>query len=268
MRTGNPALGAKTFEKYRAAAGAGPAVMDAGTGATGDPATAAGSQRMTLQGTVNKSLFLILLVVLTGGYVWNLFFQNPDQPDLVMPWMIGGLIGGFIVAIVTAFKHTWAPVLAPVYAALEGLALGGISAIFEARFPGIVMQAVGLTVGVFIALLMAYTSGLIKPTENFKLGVFAATGGIALLYLVNVGMRMFGFGGMGFIHDSGPIGIGFSVFVVIIASMNLVLDFDFIEEGAIQGAPKYMEWYAAFGLLVTLVWLYIEILRLLSKLRR
>ena len=172
-----------------------------------------------------------------------------------------------MIALVTVFKKQWAPVTAPLYAALEGLFLGAVSAMFELRFPGIVMQAVGLTFGTLAALLMAYRSGLIKATENFKLGVFAATGGIALLYLVNIGMRAFGFGGMGFIHDSGLIGIAFSGFVVVIAALNLVLDFDFIENGVEKGAPKYMEWYAAFGLLVTLVWLYLEILRLLSKLQ-
>jgi uncharacterized YccA/Bax inhibitor family protein len=165
------------------------------------------------------------------------------------------------------FKKTWAPVTAPLYAALEGLFVGGISAMFEASFPGIVMQAVMLTMGVLAALLMAYKSGLIKATENFKLGVVAATGGIALLYLVNMGMRLFGFEGFGFIHESGTMGIAFSAFVVVIAALNLVLDFDFIESGAEAGAPKYMEWYGAFGLVVTLVWLYLEILRLLAKLQ-
>jgi uncharacterized YccA/Bax inhibitor family protein len=270
MRSGNPALGAKTFEQYRAEAG-GTAAMDPSSGATsipGAPVAPAEAGRMTVQGAVNKSLFLIGLVLLTGAYVWNLFFQNPDQPDLILPYLWGGLIGGLIIAMITIFKKTWAPVLAPVYAGLEGLALGGLSAVFEAQYPGIVMQAVGLTTGVFVALLLAYTAGLIKATKGFKRGVIAATGGIFLVYMVNLGMQLLGFGGMGFIHDSGLLGIGFSLFVVTIAAMNLVLDFDFIEEGAIQGAPKYMEWYGAFGLLVTLVWLYIEILRLLSKLRR
>ena len=156
---------------------------------------------------------------------------------------------------------------APLYAVLEGLFLGAVSAMFELRFPGIVMQAVGLTFGTMAALLMAYRSGLIKVTENFKLGIVAATGGIALLYLVNIGMRLFGFEGMAFIHEGSLLGIAFSGFVVVIAALNLVLDFDFIETGVEQGAPKYMEWYAAFGLLVTLIWLYLEMLRLLSKLQ-
>lgn len=184
-----------------------------------------------------------------------------------MPFVWGGLIGGLVVALVTVFKKEWSPVTAPLYAVLEGLAIGAISAVFEQRFPGIVMQAVGLTFGTLAALLLAYRSGLVRATENFKLGVVAATGGIMLLYLVNIGMRLFGFEGMGFIHDSGWLGIGFSAVVVVVAALNLVLDFDFIEQGVEHGAPKYMEWYGAFGLLVTLVWLYLEILRLLAKLQ-
>jgi uncharacterized YccA/Bax inhibitor family protein len=167
---------------------------------------------------------------------------------------------------VTVFKKKWSAVTAPAYALLEGLFLGGISAAFEAKFPGIVIQAVALTFGTLFALLIAYRSGLIKPTENFKLGIFAATGGIALFYLVSMVLGFFHVN-VPLINSSSPLGIGFSVVVVIIAALNLVLDFDFIEKGSQMGAPKYMEWYAGFGLLVTLVWLYVEILRLLSKLR-
>lgn len=249
MRSGNPALNENTF-------------LDVGSGQV---VSRDASQVMTLNGTVNKTGFLLLLAVATAAYTWSLF--DPMNPGAVMPWMLVGGIGGFIVAIVTVFKKTWAPVTAPMYALLEGLFLGGISAFFEARFPGIVMQAVMLTLGVLAALLLAYKSGLIRATENFKLGVVAATGGIALLYLVNMGMRLFGFEGMGFIHESSLMGIAFSAFVVVIAALNLVLDFDFIESGAEAGAPKYMEWYGAFGLVVTLVWLYLEILRLLAKLQ-
>ncbi|KFN46107.1 hypothetical protein N790_08905 [Arenimonas malthae CC-JY-1] len=249
MRSGNPALNENTF-------------LDVGSGQV---VSRDESQVMTLNGTVNKTGFLLLLAVATAAYTWSLF--DPLNPGAVMPWMLVGGIGGFIVAIVTVFKKTWAPVTAPMYALLEGLFLGGISAFFEARFPGIVMQAVMLTLGVLAALLLAYKSGLIRATENFKLGVVAATGGIALLYLVNMGMRLFGFEGMGFIHESSLMGIAFSAFVVVIAALNLVLDFDFIESGAEAGAPKYMEWYGAFGLVVTLVWLYLEILRLLAKLQ-
>ena len=249
MRSGNPALNNNTF-------------LDIGSG---ELVTRNPGEVMTLNGTVNKTGFMLLLLVATAAYTWSLY--TPENPGAVMPWLLVGGIGGFIVAIVTVFKKTWAPVTAPLYAALEGLFVGGISAMFEASFPGIVMQAVMLTMGVLAALLMAYKSGLIKATENFKLGVIAATGGIALLYLVNMGMRLFGFEGFGFIHESGTMGIAFSAFVVVIAALNLVLDFDFIESGAEAGAPKYMEWYGAFGLVVTLIWLYLEILRLLAKLQ-
>ena len=173
---------------------------------------------------------------------------------------------GLVLALVTVFKHTWSPVTAPMYAVAEGLFLGALSAVFEARYPGIVVQAVMLTFGTLFALLMVYRSGLIKVTENFKLGVFAATGGIMLIYLAGFVLSFFSIR-IPYIHESGLIGIGFSLFVVVIASLNLVLDFDFIEKAAEQGVPKYMEWYAGFGLIVTLIWLYIEFLRLLSKLR-
>jgi len=225
--------------------------------------TVTGAGTMTLQGAVNKTIALLALVVIGASYSWNLFYNQ--GPEAVQPWMIGGLIGGFVFAMVTIFKATWAPKTAPVYAVLEGLALGGISAFFEARFPGIVIQAVGLTFGTLFALLFAYKARLIRATENFKLGVFAATGGIAVVYLISFVGRMFGWQ-MPVIHESGPMGILFSLFVVVVAALNLVLDFDFIERG--DGvAPRYMEWYAAFGLILTLVWLYLELLRLLSKLR-
>ena len=223
----------------------------------------AGTETMTLQGAVNKTVALLALVVIGASYSWNLYYNQ--GPEAVQPWMIGGLIGGLVFAMITIFKAAWAPKTAPIYAVLEGLALGGISAFFEARFPGIVIQAVGLTFGTLFALLFAYKARLIRATENFKLGIFAATGGIAVVYLISFVGRMFGWQ-MPVIHESGPMGILFSLLVVVIAALNLVLDFDFIERG--DGvAPRYMEWYAAFGLIVTLVWLYLELLRLLSKLR-
>ena len=248
MRSGNPALGQNTF-------------LDASTGSV----VTRDGQAMTLNGTVNKTGLLLLIMLASATYTWSRY-TGPESTGAIMPMLLVGGIGGFILAMVTIFKKTWAPYSAPLYALLEGFFLGGISAIFEVRFPGIVMQAVGLTFGTLAALLMAYRSGLIRATENFKLGVVAATGGIALLYLVNFAMSFFGHS-IGFIHDSSWLGIGFSAFVVVIAAMNLVLDFDFIEQGVEQGAPKYMEWYGAFGLMVTLVWLYLEILRLLSKLQ-
>jgi uncharacterized YccA/Bax inhibitor family protein len=168
---------------------------------------------------------------------------------------------------VTVFKKEWSPVTSPVYALLEGVFLGAVSALFEKSYPGIVMQAVGLTFGVLFCLLAVYKSGIIKVTERFKLGVVAATGGIALFYLASIVAGFFGVR-FSFIYGGGVLGIGFSLFVVAIASLNLVLDFDFIEKGSQRQIPKYMEWYGAFGLMVTLVWLYLEILRLLAKLQR
>lgn len=243
MRTSNPALNAKAFQGEGVALG----------------------EAMTLKGTVNKTGLLLICVIATAAWTWNIFMHS-QNPQAVMGLAAIGGIGGFIFALVTIFKKTWAPVTAPIYALLEGLVLGSVSAILESRYHGIAIQAVSLTFGTLVVLLLAYRSGLIPVTQKFKLGVMAATGGIALFYLVSI---VLGFFGVHFttINGAGPIGIAFSVFVVIVAALNLVLDFDFIESGVAAGAPKYMEWYAAFGLMVTLIWLYFEILRLLSKLR-
>ena len=226
-------------------------------------------ERMTVSGTVNKTGVLAICVVATAAWTWNRFLNSPNPDEAIAsirPLLAVGAIGGFIVAIVTVFKRTWAPITAPIYALLEGLVLGSISAITELRLPGVPMQAVGLTFGTLVALLLVYRSGLIRVTDNFRLGVVAATGGIALFYAVTMIM---GFFGVHFpsVFGAGPLGIGISIFVVIIAALNLVLDFDLIENGARAGAPKYMEWYGAFALMVTLIWLYLEILRLLSRLR-
>ena len=245
MRTANPALSSKTFKEL--------------------PVAVSADQAMTIQGTVNKTGIMLLLLVIAASWTWGMFFSQ-GNPAAVYPWMIGGAIGGFVVAMVTVFKKNWAGITAPIYAILEGLFLGGISAVFESMYPGIVMQAVALTFGTLFGLLFAYSSGLIRATENFKLGVVAATGGIFIVYLASFILGFFGIN-MPFIHESGIIGIGFSLFVVVIAALNLVLDFDFIENGAEAGAPKFMEWYAAFGLMVTLIWLYVEMLRLLAKLK-
>jgi len=256
MRTTNPALNASVFAKARGGAG----------------------EVMTLNGTVNKTFALLLILSVSAVWVWNkllqpaatVVFNEPGTTQSaaqnIAPFMMVGVFGGFIIAMVTIFKKEWAPVSAPLYALFEGLFLGGFSALMELSYPGIVMQAVALTFGTLFALLLAYKSGMIKVTDNFRLGIIAATGGIALVYFMSLILGLFKIN-MPFIFSSGPIGIGFSLFVVVIAAMNLVLDFDFIEQGVAQGVPKYMEWYAAFGLMVTLVWLYLEILRLLSKLR-
>ena len=221
-----------------------------------------GAEAMSLQGTINKTGLGLLILIACAAFTWNEALAGAP----VGVYAIGGAIGGFVVALVTIFKKEWAPITTPVYAALEGLFLGAISASFESRYPGVPMTAVGLTFGCLAVLLAAYSSGLIRPSENFKLGIVAATGAIALVYLVSMGLGFFGITIPG-IFGSGPIGIGFSLFVVGLAALNLVLDFDFIENGVRAQAPKYMEWYAAFGLLVTLIWLYLELLRLLAKLQ-
>ena len=239
LRSGNPALNTKTFSGF-----------DMTTGAS-----------MTIMGTVHKTALGLLLLMSTALFTWNMPAGDPRATGL----MIVGMIGGLIVAIITIFKHHLAKYTVPAYALLEGLALGGISKFFEVMYPGIVNQAVMLTFGTLGALLLAYRSGLIKATENFKLGVVAATGGIFFVYLISWILSWFSVS-VPMIHSNSNMSILFSIGVVVIAALNLVLDFDFIEEGSEKGAPKYMEWYGAFGLLVTLIWLYLEILRLLAKL--
>ena len=222
-------------------------------------------EAMTIQGTVNKTGLLLLFVVVSAAWTWGLSHSN--RPEAAYPWMIGGALGGFIVALMTVFKSTWAPLTAPIYALLEGLFLGGISAVFEHSYPGIAVQAVSLTFAVMFVMLLAYKFGVIRATRGFKLGVIAATGGIALVYVVNLVMSLFFHTQVSFLYSSTPLGIGISLFIVVIAALNLIIDFDMIETAARMGAPKYMEWYGAFGLMVTLVWLYLEILRLLGKVR-
>ena len=238
MRSGNPALSSKTFENL----------------------STTSSDVMTLDGAVNKTVISVGILLFAAYYTYS---------NAIMDYVLIGFIGGFVVALVTIFKKSWSPVTVPIYAVLEGLALGGISKMYADAFePGIVPQAIMLTLGILFALLFAYKTKIIRATENFKLGVFAATAGIGIVYLVSFFMGIFGSGGLPVMDptNSSMLSIGFSLFVVVIASLNLVMDFDFIETGAANGAPKYMEWYGAFGLLVTLIWLYLEILRLLAKL--
>jgi uncharacterized YccA/Bax inhibitor family protein len=238
MRTSNPALNESTFSTY----------------------AAAGEETMTIKGTVNKSFILIALVFSTAILSWDFI-----KTEGAIMYVIASAVIALIVGLITSFKPTWSPYTAPAYALFEGVFLGAISGFLDAIYPGVALQAVLLTCGTFLCLLTAYRSGLIKATENFKLGIVAATGAIALIYLISFGLSFFGIQ-IPYIHGNGIIGILFSVVVVVIAALNLVLDFDFIEQGAERGAPKYMEWYASYGLLVTLVWLYIEILKLLVKL--
>jgi uncharacterized YccA/Bax inhibitor family protein len=218
---------------------------------------------MTIRGTVNKMIFLLLMVMAAAVYSWGIF----DKGEKITPYLAGGAIAGFILALVIIFKKEWAPYLAPAYALCEGLFLGGISALYSSLYEGIVLQAVGLTFGTFIALLVLYRARVIRATARFKAVVFTATAGIAVFYLIAWVLRFFNIN-IPFLHEGSTIGIIFSLVVVAIAALNLVLDFDMIENGAAQGAPKYFEWFASFALLVTLVWLYLEILRLLAKLNR
>lgn len=245
MKTSNPAFaGNNTYTVNGVAAGYGPT--------------------MTISGTVNKAGILMLCVLATAAWTWNQFFTN--GPAAVGGYTMIGAFGGFILAMVTIFKKEWSPITAPIYALLEGLFLGSLSAMLESRFHGIAIEAVALTFGTCFCMLIAYRSGLIRPTQRFTMGIVAATGGIALVYFASMILGLFHVQIPG-IFGSGPVGILFSLVVVVIAALNLILDFNVIEEGAYRGAPKYMEWYSAFGLMVTLVWLYLEMIRLLSKLR-
>jgi uncharacterized YccA/Bax inhibitor family protein len=248
MRSSNPALSDNTFRNLSRTT----------------------DERMTLAGTVNKSFILICLVLAAAFWSWQNSYSNgwsDTTAPQIPPWYLYLIIGTLILSIVIIFKKETAPFLAPVYALGQGVALGAISALFDYRYPGIVMQAVLCTMGVFLALLFLYKTKVIRATENLRLGIAAAMIGILFVYLADMGLRFFG-NSVPFIHESGTVGIIFSLVVVGVAALNLVLDFDFIEQGAQQGAPKYMEWYSAFGLLVTLIWLYLEILRLLGKTRK
>jgi uncharacterized YccA/Bax inhibitor family protein len=244
FKSGNPALNEKIFQN---------------TGVI------SGGDTMTEKGTLNKFFFLSLMVMASASFTWKAYYEGKD----IMGWMIGGAIGGLIVAFVIAFKKEWASYLTPLYGLLEGVFIGGLSAVVNAAFaksyPGIVMQAVLLTFGVVIAMFFLYRFKIIKATEKFKSVVITATMGICIFYMLSMLLRMFHID-IAFLHEGSLLGIGFSLVVVVIASLNLILDFDMIEKGTEMGAPKYMEWYCAFGLMVTIVWLYVEILRLLTKL--
>lgn len=243
FKTSNPALNQNTFRDLTAVPG----------------------EAMTLQGTVNKTGLLLLCVVGTAAWTWGI--AHSQTPEAALPWMLGGVIGGLVFALVTIFKKEWSPITAPVYALCEGLVLGGISALLEQSYPGIAIQAMGLTFGVTAVMLALYTSGVLHATPKFTVGVIAATGGIFVVYMVDMILGMFG-RHVPLLNSSGPLGIGLSVVIVIIAALNLILDFNFVETGVQASAPKYMEWYGAFGIMVTLIWMYMEILRLLSKIRK
>jgi uncharacterized YccA/Bax inhibitor family protein len=244
-KSGNPVLSEKTFNN------ASLQLTDTNT--------------MTIRGTVNKFGLAALLLAAAAVFSWTAVYDNASYSPILM-W--GGAIVGFILALVITFKANWAPTLVPAYAVMEGFFLGGISAmynfVFAERMPNIIANAVGLTICAVAAMFFLYKFNVIRATQRFKSIIFTATAAVALFYLVVLVARLFG-AEMAFMHDSSPLGIGLSLLIVAIAALNLIMDFDFIEQGAGQGAPKYMEWYGAFGLMVTIVWLYLEILRLLSR---
>jgi len=223
-------------------------------------------ETMTIQGTVNKTGLLLFLVVVSAAWTWGL--AHSETPELAYPWMFGGLIGGFVLAIATILKKDWAALTAPAYSVCQGLFLGGISAFFEHSYPGIAAQAVSLTFAVLFVLLLAYKFRIVQATRGFRLGIIIATLGIMLVYLANTVLILGFHRPIGILYSSSPLGIGISLFIVIIAALNLILNFDLIERGSRIGAPKYMEWYGAFGMMVTLIWLYLEILQLLGQVRR
>lgn len=229
---------------------------------TQDPSLAVAGERMSIHGTARKALLLLLIVFATASYPWGKVLNGED----VTAYFYVGIFGGLILAFITIFKPNFAVVTAPLYAAAEGLALGALSGFFESAYPGIAIQAVGATMAVFLGMLGLYAARIIRVTDKFRRVVIGATMGVLLLYVISFVMRLFG-ADMPFLHDSSPLGIGISLIIIGIAALNLALDFDFIERGSQAGAPQRLEWYGAFGLLVTLVWLYIEILRLLAILQ-
>jgi len=242
MRSSNPVMTGNIFEK----AGA----------------VTSGSSVMTINGTINKVGLMLLLVVGAAAYTWNMVMG--EDAGRAGTFAIAGAIGGFIVALITVFRPRSSALTAPIYAILEGLFLGAISAIINARYPGVAFQAVLLTIGTLFTMLFLYRSGRIRATPRFRRGVMMATGAVFFAYLVSWILGLLGMP-MGFMHSSGPLGILINLVIIVIAALNLIMDFDFIEKGSQMGAPKYMEWYGAFGLMVTLIWLYIEFLRLLSR---
>jgi uncharacterized YccA/Bax inhibitor family protein len=221
-----------------------------------------GSGTMTINGTINRIGLMLLLLIAAAAYTWNIVMgADPGRAGTLA--MIGA-IGGFIMALITIFRPQSSAITAPIYAILEGLFLGAISAIINAKYPGVAFQAVLLTIGTLFTMLFLYRSGRIRATPRFRRGVMMATGAVFFAYLISWIMSFFGMS-IGFMHSNGPLGILINLVIIVIAALNLIMDFDFIEKGSQMGAPKYMEWYGAFGLMVTLIWLYIEFLRLLSR---
>lgn len=241
----NPVLNSKTFSGSRALSGA---------------------ETMSIEGTANKTGLLLFICLATASWIWSQTYRAVD-PSVAVPWMWGGLLGGLVVALATTFRPQWSPLTAPLYAALEGLALGGVSAMYATAIPGILVQAVCLTFGTLFVMLIAYRSGVIRATPRFRKVIGIAMGAILLYYLATMVMGLFGVN-TGYFNAGGTLGILVSVVIVAVAALRMVLDFDMIARGVQEGAPKAMEWYGAFALVVGLIWLYLEILNLLAKTSR
>ena len=278
VRTSNPALSDKAIQRvaqpahgeagYAAPRGVGtsPPPPAPDTVSPWRPATT--TSVMTVNGTVSATGVLLVLLVATGVIGWNAVDAPFEGAAVEIPgWFFLPLIGALGAAIATIIKPGWARITAPLYALLEGLVVGAISKLYESAFDGIVLQAAASTVGVLAVMLFLYATRIIKVTDKLRMGIVMATGAIALVYVLNMVLRLFGTE-VPFLHDTGTVGILISVAIVAVASFNLLLDFDFVERGVAARAPKQTEWYAGFGLVLTLVWLYLELLRLLSKLQR
>ena len=263
FRSGNPVLKASTFEKSATATDARSTPIEGSVFLPNEGVTGT----MTERGTLNKFFFLFVMVMGAATFAWYLF----DQGANLAPWVMGSAIGGLVLALIISFRPTTAPYLAPAYALVKGIFVGGISAMYSYAFtnidPFLIQKSVALTFGVVLAMYGLYRFGVIRATQKFKAIVLSATLGIAVFYLIALGMQLFGLQ-MPFLHESSPLGIGLSLVLVSVAALNLILDFDMIETGVATGAPKHMEWYGAFGLTVTIIWLYVEMLRLMSKISR
>ncbi len=241
----NPVLNSKTFSGSR---------------------VRSGEETMSIEGTVNKTGLLLLICLATASWMWTQTYKAID-PSGAVPWLIAGLIGGTALAFATIFRPQWAPITAPLYAAFEGLLLGALSAFYAAAYPGILVQAVSLTFATLFIMLLIYRSGAIRVTPRFQRIMLVAMGAIGIYYIATIVLGLFGVD-TSYFNAGGPLGIGISVVIVGVAALTLLLDFDMIAKGVEQGAPKAMEWYGAFGLMLSLVWLYLEILRLLGKVNR
>lgn len=268
-RNSNPALNEKAFQRVTQDeagwAASTQQLEDAFAAPAATRGPVIGTDTMTVNGTVWATAALLVLVVASGVFGWNSVDTTADSVSLP-GWIFPVVLGAFGVAILTIFKPDLARFTAPTYALLQGAFLGAISGLYNSAYDGIVIQAVGLTIGVFAVMLFLFATRIIQVTDKLRMGIVAATGAIMLVYVVNMVLSLFG-ASVPFLHDTGPMGIGISLVIVGVAAFNLLLDFDFVERGVAAGAPRKMEWYAAFGLLVTIVWLYLELLRLLAKLQ-